>query len=508
MICNHYVSRLVLGLFVMSIVAVGTGGCSDSHDSAVLNGMPDNQIQVWLTLADESKKLHEESKLTWQSGSGGSGAVIALDGAKLYQKMEGFGAAMTDSSAWLIMNSLDENQRQQLMRDLFTREGDGIGLSYLRLPMGASDFALQNYSYDDLPPGETDPDLIYFSIAHDAEYIIPSLQLALDLNPQLRFMGTPWSPPAWMKDSGTMNGGVLLPEYYQAFADYHVKFVQAYEDANLPIDTVTPQNEPLWSTSTYPTAAMRPLDQQVFIRDYLGPAFREAELATRIVIFDHNWLFSFYPIQVLSDAAAAEYVDGVAFHCYGGDVASQSTVHDAHPDKGIWFTECSGGSWAPDFGGNLSWNMHNLVIGNFRNWGSSLLLWNLALDENDGPINGGCDNCRGVVTIDQTSGVVTYNEEYYILGHVSKFVDPGAYRIESTAAGAATPDQVAFLNADGSMVLVIQADAATTFTVTWNGQHFSYSLPSQGTVTFKWSTNLTLGVAVDSGADKVQSVWP
>jgi glucosylceramidase len=485
------VIRLVPCLFLLSVALVVTPGCSDSNHDGMSGVAPDNQVEVWITLGDESKKLQQERDLSWESGASDSGAAIAVDGTTLYQKMEGFGAAMTDSSAWLIMNKLDDNQRQQLMRDLFTREGDGIGLSFVRLPMGASDFALQNYTYNDLPPGETDPDLLNFSIAYDAAYIIPSLQLARDLNPQLLLMGSPWSPPAWMKNTGSVNGGILLPEFYQAFANYHVKFVQAYADANLAIDAVTPQNEPMNWNPFYPTMVMLSSHQQTFIRDYLGPAFRDAELGTRIIMLDHNWDLTDYVLEVLSDPAAAEYIDGVGFHCYIGDVASQSIVHDAHPDKGIWFTECSGGGWATDFGDNLSWAMRNLVIGNFRNWGNSLQFWNLALDQNDGPKNGsGCENCRGVVTIDQATGGVTYNEEYYTLGHVSKFVDPGAYRIESTSDGDATPRQVAFLNPDGSMVLIIEWDAATTFSVNWNGQHFNYSLPSPGAVTFKWSTDL------------------
>jgi glucosylceramidase len=489
------VIRLVPGLFLLSVALVGTPGCSDSNHDGVSGVAPDNQVEVWITLGDESKKLQQERDLSWESGESDSGAAISVDGTTLYQKMEGFGAAMTDSSAWLIMNRLDDNQRQQLMRDLFTREDNGIGLSFVRLPMGASDFALQNYTYNDLPPGDTDPDLLNFSIAYDAAYIIPSLQLARDLNPQLLLMGSPWSPPAWMKNTGSVNGGILLPEFYQAFANYHVKFVQAYADANLAIDAVTPQNEPMNWNPFYPTMLMLPSHQQIFIRDYLGPAFRDAELDTRIIMLDHNWDLTDYVLEVLSDADAAEYIDGVGFHCYIGDVASQSIVHDAHPDKGIWFTECSGGGWATDFGDNLSWFMRNLVIGNFRNWGNSVQFWNLALDQNDGPKNGiGCENCRGVVTIDQATGVVTYNEEYYTLGHVSKFVDPGAYRIESTSDGDATPRQVAFLNPDGSMVLIIEWDAATTFSVNWNGQHFNYSLPSPGAVTFKWSTDLRPGV--------------
>ncbi|MCR9105491.1 MAG: glycosyl hydrolase [Gammaproteobacteria bacterium] len=441
-------------------------------------------------MGDGSKKLQREADVTWQSGPGAVNDAIVIEPTKRFQRMEGFGAAMSDSSAWLIMNRLDHNQRLQLMQNLFTREANGIGLSYLRVPMGASDFALQSYSYNDLPPGQTDPDLLQFSIAYDESYIIPALQLARDMNPQLRFMGTPWSAPAWMKSNGSLNGGLLSRDYYRAFAAYHVKFVQAYADAGLPIDAITPQNEPLHWSETYPTMFMQPRQQQVLIRDYLGPAFRDANLSTRIVAFDHNWDLVDYPLEVLSDAATARYVDGVAFHCYGGDVASQTLLHESHPEKGIWFTECSGGRWATNFGDNLGWNMRNLVIGNFRNWGNSLLLWNLALDENDGPQNGGCRDCRGVVTIDQATGAVTYNVEYYILGHVSKFVDPGAYRISSTGHGGDAPDNVAFINTDGWIVLTVHANEATAFSVEYNEQHFSFSFPSRGAVTFRWPSDL------------------
>lgn len=513
---KHFVPRLILGLLFIAGAALGLISCTETPEPiravtappTTPTPPPDNHIQVWLTLADASKKLNQEPELTWQTGTSHDTATIDVDGTTLYQQMEGFGAAMTDSSAWLIMNKLEEAQRQQLMNDLFTREGNGIGLSYLRLPMGASDFAQENYSYDDLPPGETDPDLAHFSIGYDEAYIIPALQMALALNPQLRFMGSPWSAPAWMKENGSMNGEALLPEFYQAFANYHVQFVQAYAAANLPIDAITPQNEPMHSTDSYPSMAMSARSQQTFIRDYLGPAFREAGLTTRILILDHNWDLWQYPLQVLADPAAAAYIDGVAFHCYGGDVANQTQIYRAYPDKGIWFTECSGGRWATDFGDNVSWNMHNLVLGNFRNWGKSLLLWNLALDEHAGPQNGGCGECRGVVTINQNTGELTYNEEFYILGHVSKFVDPGAYRINSTWDAAAVPDNVAFLNPDGSMVLLVHADTATTFTVTWNGQQFSYSLPAKGTATFKWASNLNPGPTVTPDPAVVASPTP
>lgn len=447
-----------------------------------------SEISMWLTLPNQTRLLSREADLTFAPAEPAPSGTytIDIDDAVQYQRMEGFGAAMTDSSAWLLMRVLTDRQRDTVMRDLFTREGQGIGISYVRLPIGASDFALHDYSYDTLPRGETDPEMAHFSINYDEAYIIPAIQMAQSLNPQLRFMASPWSAPGWMKRDGLFHGGEMLPEYYPALARYLVRFIQAYGEHGITIDSLTPQNEPMYGTDGYPTMEMSAEAQAAFIRDDLGPALREAGLSTRLIIFDHNWDLWDYPMTVLSDVGAAAYVDGVAFHCYGGDVENQSLVHDAHPDKGIWFTECSGGDWAPHFADNLSWNMENLGIGNIRNWGNSMILWNLALDESAGPQNGGCEDCRGVVTIGQTTGEVTYNVEYYVIGHFSKFVDPGAYRIESTEYAERQPENVAFRNPDGSIVLVVHATRETSFTVNWNGRQFAYTLPAGAVVTFKW----------------------
>lgn len=444
--------------------------------------------ETWITTPDRTRLLNEEAPITFQPGAPAESIpyVIDVDDAIRYQQMEGFGAAMTDSSAWNLMRVLSSRQRDQVMRDLFTREGRGIGISYVRIPIGASDFSLHDRTYHDLPPGETDPALSAFSINYDEAYIIPALQLARSLNPNLRFMGTPWSAPGWMKSGGQLHGGHLLPEHYQAFADYLVRWIQAYGEHGLPIDTLTPQNEPLHTSSGYPTMEMSAQAQQTFIRDHLGPALRAANLPTRLLIFDHNWDLWRYPMTVLEDAAAAAFVAGIAFHCYGGNVSVQERVHEAYPDQGIWFTECSGGDWATDFGGNLSWNIRNLMIGNFRHWGNSTLLWNLALDQAAGPQNGGCGNCRGVITVDQATGDVTYNEEYYVIGHVSRFVDPGAHRIDSTEFRMGIAENVAFQNPDGSIVLLAHSVIESTFAVQWRGQHFEYTLPAGAVVTFRW----------------------
>jgi len=453
-----------------------------------LNDAP-THVDVWLTTPDRTKLLSPEAPVTFQMGTPAESIdyVIDINEAIRYQQMEGFGAAMTDSSAWNLMRVLSSTRRDQVMRDLFTREGQGIGISYVRIPIGASDFSLHDRTYNDLPPGETDPDLSEFSINYDEAYIIPALQWAQSLNPQLRFMGSPWSAPGWMKSSGRLHGGSLLPEHYQAFADYLVRWIQAYAEHGITIDALTPQNEPLHGSDSYPTMTISPEGQQTLTRDHLGPALRAANLPTRLLIFDHNWDLWRYPMIVLEDPQAAAFVDGIAFHCYGGNVSAQGRVHAAFPDKSIWFTECSGGGWATDFGDNLSWNIRNLMIGNFRNWGNSTLLWNLALDQADGPQNGGCGNCRGVVTVDQATGAVTYNEEYYVIGHVSRFVDPGAYRIESSEYRMGIAENVAFVNPDGSLVLLVHSTIESTFAVQWRGQQFEYTLPAGAVVTFRWA---------------------
>ncbi len=491
---GHLVARRIL-FGIMLALAAALVACSATPVMTPINtSLPPtstvqaDSIEVWLSLGDTSKKLSHEPELAFTEGLPTAGSLIDVNPLVRYQQFEGAGASMTESSAWLIMSVLDSTARQELMHNLFTRNGNGIGLSYLRLPMGASDFALMDYTYDDLPRGQNDPLLSSFSIDHDRAYIIPAMKMALELNPTLGIMGSPWSPPAWMKKDELLHGSSLLPDYFQAFANYHVRFVQAYAAEGIPIDSLTPQNEPMFATTNYPTMFMSAQDQQRFVRDYLGPAIKAAGLKTRLIIFDHNWDLVDYPLEVLADPAAAAFVDGVAFHCYGGDVSAQGQFYAKHPEKGIWFTECSGGAWSPNFGNNLSWQTRNLMIGNYRNWGKSTILWNLALDENGGPENHGCTNCRGVVTIDQATGNVTYNEEYYVLGHVTRFVDPGAYRIDSTE-GNGLPNNVAFLNSDGSLVLVVQADSAATFNVTWNGKYFTYHLPAAGVVTFHWNAS-------------------
>lgn len=518
---KHKMSFIVLltSAFVsLTVAALATS--LHAPQAAAIGG-----VEVWLTTGDQSHKLEQQPDVSFSSGGRSNSLKIPVDESRQYQSMDGFGAALTDSAAWLISNMLSVTQTDQLMHTLFSPEA-GIGINYLRLPMGASDFITGGlpYTYDDIPCSVTDTQLVSFTIAHDQAYIIPILRQAITVNPQLKVMGSPWSAPAWMKSPCTLYGGSLLAANQQTYADYFVKFIQAYATAGITINAVTIQNEPHFTSAIRPSLWMEPGQQADFIK-YLGPALVMNNLTTKLLIWDHNWDEPSYPITVLSDPAASPYIAGSAWHCYstGGSVAALAAVHAAYPDKDIYFTECTGhyeyqNGQGPDdhFAGDLVWEFQNLIIGATRNWAKTVLLWNLALDPNGGPmLPGSCGapntRCRGLVTIDpaQVDGFKPH-VEYYAIGHASKFVAPGAHRIESgTYTG--TLESVAFLNPDGSKVLIILNPLASTvqsFDVLWGGQHFSYTLPAQSVVTFKWSGQQTYLPLVLNGYSPAQTSTP
>jgi len=412
--------------------------------------------------------------------------TIFVNDAKRYQTIDGFGASITDSSAWLLRNKLSESQFQKIMEQLFDRE-KGIGLSLLRQPMGSSDFALEDYTYDDMPPGESDSELQHFSIERDQRYIIPVLRAALTINPQIKILATPWSPPAWMKSNDSLVKGSLRPEDYDALARYFVKFVKAYEQAGVPIFGVTMQNEPLNIEADYPSMIMSANEQAAFLGSAVGPAFRTAGVRSKVFIFDHNWDLIRYPIEVLADARAAAYASGIAIHCYGGNAASQSELHDRFPNLAIWMTECSGGSWQK---GSLLDEQVRLIIDSTRNWSHSVILWNLALDQNHEPHLGGCKDCRGVITVKDADGAgeAIPTVDFTALAHVSKFVRPGARRIESNTFGSGSLEDVAFRNPDGSLVLLVlnSGSKRVTFNVGWEKKYAAYTLPANAAATLIW----------------------
>lgn len=449
--------------------------------------VPAEAVDVWVTSGDKSRLLSQQPDVVFEPGAGSGGVAITVDATQRFQSIEGYGAAMTNSSASLLQNQMYAAQRGRLMNDLFSTS-DGIGLNYLRLAIGASDFTADGfYTYNDLPSGRTDAPQRHFSIDPDRATILPSLAQARGINPALKLMGSPWSAPAWMKTSGSLIGGSLAPEWQASYALYLRRFVEAYAAEGQPIDTLTLQNEPLFTPGDYPGMQMLAGQQIDLVKNHVGPEFADAGLTTKLLAYDHNWDNTAYPISVLNDPDAREYLAGTAFHGYAGNVSAQSVVHDAHPDKAIYFTEITGGDFAPNFEDNLVWNAHNLLIGGARNWGSTVLLWNLALDENHNPHQGGCQDCRGVVTVDSTTGDVTHNEEFYALAHASRFVQPGAVRIGSNTIENVL-EAVAFENPDGSraMIALNPTGSALPLRTAEQGKHFRYDVPARSLATFVW----------------------
>jgi glucosylceramidase len=443
--------------------------------------------QAWITTANQSRLLSQDPDLQIRTTADAFPVVIDVDEATVYQQMIGFGAAMTDASAYLIQHKLGA-QHDAILHELFGRN-PGIGLSFMRVPMGASDFSTHDYSYDDMPAGQTDSTLAHFSLAEDRVDKLPALKAALAINPDLKLVGSPWSPPGWMKTTGSLIQGTLRPEFYGSFAEYFRKFVDGYVAEGVPMYAVTMQNEPAYEPADYPGMRLDPPARAEVIGKHVGPLFESAGIQTLILDWDHNWDMPASPLAVLADSAARKYVNAVAWHCYGGDVSAQESVHAAYPTKDAYFTECSGGGWAPVWADNLKFFVGSLVIGSTRGWAKGVALWNLALDENAGPHLGGCGDCRGVITINSGSGFVTRNVEYYALAHASQFVRPGAHRIASTT-NVGGLQSVAFKNSDdGSKILIVlnTGAAEVPFAVHFGGKAILYALPAGAVVTLRWN---------------------
>lgn len=481
--------RLLRAILLPLLLGIAAGygqGVAAQAASPLAQGTTGPSVEAWVTTADRTKLLARESDVAF-GGQAPLALNIDVDPDTRYQEMVGFGAAITDASAWLIQTRMNKQQRTALLQELFGGS-PGIGLSFTRLSIGASDFSRYHYSLDDRPPGETDPSLAHFSIDANRAELLPVIKSALTINPRLRVMASPWSAPGWMKSSDSLTQGKLLPEAYGMFAEYLRRYVDAYEAEGVPIFALTVQNEPHFEPKDYPGMRLDSSGRARLIGEYLGPLLAKRRLPTRILEWDHNWDEPEAPLQVLADPLARPYVAGVAWHCYAGDVKAQAVVHDAHPDKETYFTECSGGEWSPAWDENLPWFVRTLIIGTTRGWAKGVLFWNLALDEKYGPHSGGCSNCRGVVTIDSASGAVTRNSEYYALAHASRFVRPGAQRIESSTA-VDKLDNVAFRNADdGSLALIVANSAANTrrFSVRFAERTFAYALPGKSVATFVW----------------------
>jgi glucosylceramidase len=443
-------------------------------------------VEVWLSTADRRLRLARQPDIEMTVQKPLPDDVI-VDVHSTFQSIVGFGAALTDSSAWLIQNRLNPLQRSALLQELFGPP-PGLNLSMTRLTIGASDFSQQPYTLDDLPTGEVDPSLLHFNVTANLREVIPTVRQVMAVNPELRIIASPWSAPAWMKSSANLIGGQLQEPFESAYADYLVKYVDTYRGYGIPIFALTVQNEPAFVPASYPGMEMPAATRARLIAQYLGPALARRKPKTLILGWDHNWDEPGQPMNVLADTDAARYIDGVAWHCYRGTPSTQSDVHLAYPGKDTYITECSGGDWESARKGELLWFARDLLLAGIRHWARGVIYWNLVLDEQHGPHLGGCDLCKGVVTIDSRTGEVSRNDEYYAFAHFSRFVLPGAVRVGSSETDKDI-NNVAFLNAsDGSVVLVMvnSHEDARQVAVAQGMSRFQYTLPPQSVATFVW----------------------
>ncbi|MFG3104304.1 RICIN domain-containing protein [Streptomyces sp. NPDC048182] len=474
---SHRPPRIRRAALALTLAAALGGTATATATATGTAQAADPAAQVWVTTADGAKRLAADGSVPFTATP--QAVDIRVDTATRAQRFTGAGASVTEASAHLVQG-LPADRRADLMKSLFS-PAEGIGLNYLRQPLGSTDFNAANtfWTYEDTQ-GQ-------FSIAHDQAEIIPVLKQATVLNPAIRFMGTPWSPPAWMKTGNSLNGGGLRPDRYQAYADYLVKAIKAYGQQGITLTDLTVQNEPEFAT-TYPSTAMTSAEQAEFLK-VLDRTLTANGLPTNVLAYDHNWDHPNYPLDVFSRTSGIARVIGAAFHCYGGTPDAQQQVVNA--GKRVFFTECSGTDSADTsktFADTLQWHAANLVVQNMRYGGETTVLWNLALDQNGGPHQGNCANrCNGVVEI--ANGNVTRNAEYYVLGHLTKFVKAGATRVGSTSQGAGGVQDVVYQNPDGSRAayVVNSATSAQRFSITENGRSLAYTLPAGAVATFVWT---------------------
>ena len=440
--------------------------------------------QVWLTTVDRSALLTHQPDALRLSDAKSDAPAIEVNDMQQFQPIEGFGFALTGGSAQLLMQMTPE-RRGELLRQLFTTKGDGIGVSYLRVSIGSSDMNDHVYSYDDMPAGQTDPKLEKFSLAPDEAAVIPVLKEILAIDPEIKILGSPWSAPAWMKTNGAVKGGELKPEFYEAYAQYLVKYVEGMKAEGINLTAITVENEPLNPKNT-PSMVVFAQEEDELIAKHLGPAFEKAGIKTEIQVYDHNPDVISYPLSILADAAASKYVAGTAFHLYGGDSNALTCVHNQYPNKNLYLTEQSVGGRPNTTSIEITEPVSRVLIGATRNWARNVLLWNLAADPHAGPHtnDGGCGSCFGAITLDGDQA--RFNVAYYALAHFSKFVPPGSVRIGSNELEQLST--VAFLTPDGKVVLVAvnTGNFPKTFQIEYHGRSVTATLRPESAATYVW----------------------
>ena len=447
----------IFGLAILVFFSCAKKTTGGSSGGTTLPPKSYGSMQSWITKGDRTALLSKQTDLSFLNANNPL-TNIEVDSTTQFQQIDGFGYTLTGGSAQMI-NSLPAASKSALLQELFGSQEQSIGVSYLRISIGASDLNANSFTYDDMPSGQTDLSLTNFNLAPDKAAgtgLIPLLKEILLINPSIKILASPWSAPIWMKDNGSFIGGSLQTQFYQVYANYFVKYIQQMQSEGITIDAVTIQNEPQHGGNN-PSMVMSASQQLNFIKSNLGPSLKAAALSTKIIVWDHNCDNPNYPITVMNDPAAKAFIDGAAFHLYAGDVSALSAVKNAHPDKNLYFTEQWTGANG-SFDGDLKWHIKNVIIGTMRNWSRNALEWNLANDGSYGPHTpGGCSECKGALTI--AGSTITRNVSYYIIGQISKFVPAGSVRIQSTQTGSIAT--AAFLTPQGKKVLVALNEGST-----------------------------------------------
>jgi glucosylceramidase len=460
--------------------------------------LPKGDVTIYVTTNNRSQDFKKQAA-DFSSKSNMSPTTIKLNPAERFQTMDGFGAAITGSTAFNLMKMTKEN-RTKFLKETFSPT-EGMGQSYVRISIGCSDFSLSEYSLCDTPGIEN-----FGLTSEETDYVIPVLKEILAINPDLKIMGSPWTPPQWMKVNNltdlqpfnSWTSGQLNPAYYDDYATYFVKWIQAMNQNSIKIYSVTPQNEPL-NRGNSASLYMGWEEQFEFVQNHLVPQFKAASLSTKIYLFDHNYNYdnmadqNGYPMKIYDAGIDSDVVAGAAYHNYGGDKAELLKVQSRYPDRELVFTETSIGTW--NDGRNLQVrlidDMREVALGTVNNGCKAVIVWNLMLDTERGPNReGGCQTCYGAVDIDISDfSTITRNSHYYIIGHLSSVVKPGAVRIGTT--GFSDPGFIhsAFENTDGTyaVVLLNSTSASKSITLDDGKQHFTYEVPANSVISYKWN---------------------
>lgn len=491
----------LLSFLACSAMIVACG--SDNNDNPqASNPKPDKpstvteDVRMLTTTSNRAKDL-SESWISFSSTDNMSPSTIRLNPEEKFQTIDGFGAAITGSTAYNLLKMKDSD-RAHFLKETFS-PSEGYGMSYIRICIGCSDFSLSEYTCCDKKGIEN------FALTDEEnKYVIPVLKEIIAINPGIKILASPWTAPKWMKvnnlkekkpyDSWT--GGQLNPDYYQDYATYFVKWIQAFKNAGIDIYAMTPQNEPL-NRGNSASMFMGWDEQRDFVKSALGPKFREAGINTKIYAFDHNYNYDNmaeqkgYPTKIYADADASQYIAGAAYHNYGGNVEELNNVHAAYPDKELVFTESTAGDW--NNGSNLQArlidDMEQITLGTVNRWSKGAIIWNLMLDSKRGPNRpGGCTTGFGAVDIADDFKTIKRNSFYYIMAHMSDVVKPDAVRIGTKGFTTNGLTYSAFRNPDNTYALVLCNRNSTEVkaTVDDGAHHFPVTVPGNGIVSLTW----------------------